>query len=239
MFYLLEPPVTCHSFLNFHLHFSRLSRQRRSLLRSESVILLVDSLYAEAIDAVKLWAPLSASSPKLIWILGEINSEARLWNYSQSVNFSTGSKRFLVNMIQQVENKWWVSWVQNVKQWILTAGHSCAQQYPACHHFPQDSNEWDTVVLSNSFIRSKFSSFRPEGLETTLFQNGCLLFRSPTSSDLCLKLKGSLMFESFQAWPGDLQTAVSSTSVLPIGMQTPVASIETSGGRSTPKLQRQ
>jgi hypothetical protein len=70
--------VTCHSFLNLHLCFSRLSRAVRSLLRSESVKFLVDSLYAKATDAVKSWATLSASVPQLIWILGEINSEARL-----------------------------------------------------------------------------------------------------------------------------------------------------------------
>jgi hypothetical protein len=64
---------------------------------------------------------------------------------------------------------------------------------------------------SNSFICSKFSSFAPDWLETTLFQNGCLTFRSPASSDLCLQLKSSVMSASFQAWPGDLQTAASST----------------------------
>jgi hypothetical protein len=36
------------------------------------------------------------------------------------------------------------------------------------------------------------------------------------------------MSASFQALPGDLQTAAISTSLLPIGMHTPVASIETS-----------
>jgi hypothetical protein len=55
-----------------------LTRRGRSLLRSESVILLVDSLYAEAIETVKSQATLSASLSMLIWILGEINSEARL-----------------------------------------------------------------------------------------------------------------------------------------------------------------
>jgi hypothetical protein len=48
------------------------------LFISERVILLVDSLYAEAIEAVKLRAALSASTPELISILGDINSEARL-----------------------------------------------------------------------------------------------------------------------------------------------------------------
>jgi hypothetical protein len=38
----------------------------------------VDSLYTKAIEAVKSQAALSASSHKLTWILGEINSEARL-----------------------------------------------------------------------------------------------------------------------------------------------------------------
>jgi hypothetical protein len=45
---------------------------------SESVTLLVASLYAEAIEAVKLHAALSASIPELISILRDMNSEARL-----------------------------------------------------------------------------------------------------------------------------------------------------------------
>jgi hypothetical protein len=54
---------------------------------SKSKTLLVDRLYAEATEAVKLHATLLASSSKLILILGDIKSEARLWNYSQSVTF--------------------------------------------------------------------------------------------------------------------------------------------------------
>jgi hypothetical protein len=54
--------------------------------------------------------------------------------------------------------------------------------------------------ISESFICSKFSNFTPEGLETVLYQNGYLEFRSPTSSKLCLKLVRS----SFYVWPGDL-----------------------------------
>jgi hypothetical protein len=42
-----------------------------------------------------------------------------------------------------------------------------------------------------------------------------------------------MMSALFQAWPGDLHTAPSSTLLLPIGMQIPVASIETRGGLST------
>jgi hypothetical protein len=88
--------VTCHSFFNLCLCFNRLFRPGRLLFTSESVILLVNSLYAEAIEAAKSRITLSVSYPELIWILGEINSEARLWNRSQSVNLSMGSKRFLV-----------------------------------------------------------------------------------------------------------------------------------------------
>jgi hypothetical protein len=88
--------------------------------------------------------------------------------------------------------------------------------------------------ISNPFICSKFSIFTPEGLETMLFQSGCSAFRSPVSSDLCLKLKSSVMSASFEAWPGALQqNAASSNSLIPIGMQTSVVSIKTSGGRST------
>jgi hypothetical protein len=42
------------------------------------VILLVDSLYAEATEAVKSRAALSASTPDFIYILGDIKFEARL-----------------------------------------------------------------------------------------------------------------------------------------------------------------
>jgi hypothetical protein len=48
-----------------------------ALLMSEGVILLVASLYAEAIEAVMSRVALSVSSSELIWIMGEINSEAK------------------------------------------------------------------------------------------------------------------------------------------------------------------
>jgi hypothetical protein len=88
--------VTFHSFLNLLLCFSRLSRPGRSLFRSEGVILLDDSVYTEAIEEVNLLTALSATIPELVWILGEINSEARLRNRSQSVNLSIGSEIFLI-----------------------------------------------------------------------------------------------------------------------------------------------
>jgi hypothetical protein len=46
--------------------------------RFESVIFPVDSLYAEAIEAVNSRAALSAPYPELICILSEINSESAL-----------------------------------------------------------------------------------------------------------------------------------------------------------------
>jgi hypothetical protein len=53
-------------------------RPSRSLFRSECVVLFVNSLYAESVEAVKLRAALSASSSELICILDEINSETSL-----------------------------------------------------------------------------------------------------------------------------------------------------------------
>jgi hypothetical protein len=54
--------VTCHSFPNVCSCYTRHSKP-------ESIILLVDSVYAKAIEAVKSWATLSDSSPDLILIL--------------------------------------------------------------------------------------------------------------------------------------------------------------------------
>jgi hypothetical protein len=58
--------------------------------------------------------------------------------------------------------------------------------------------------IAKSFICSKLSSFTPKGLETILFQNGCLAFRSPAKMDLLLKFKSSIMSSSVQALLGDL-----------------------------------
>jgi hypothetical protein len=67
------------------------------------VILLVDSLYAEAIEAVKWHAPSSSSIAELILILGDIKFEASLWNRSQSVNlFEWFLEFFGSNVIQDV-----------------------------------------------------------------------------------------------------------------------------------------
>jgi hypothetical protein len=55
--------VNFHSFLNLRLCFSRLPSPGKCLLRSKSLIFLVDSLFAEAIGAGKSRAALSASFP--------------------------------------------------------------------------------------------------------------------------------------------------------------------------------
>jgi hypothetical protein len=54
--------------------------------------MVVDILYTEAIEAVKLRAALSTSSPELIRILAEINSEARFCSGFQPVDLSTWSE---------------------------------------------------------------------------------------------------------------------------------------------------
>jgi hypothetical protein len=68
--------VSCHNFLSLFFGFNSRSKPGRSVLTSESVTILVDSLYAETMEAVKSWAILSASISVLISSLGGINSEA-------------------------------------------------------------------------------------------------------------------------------------------------------------------
>jgi hypothetical protein len=71
-FLLIGSLVFCHSFLNLFLCFSNLSKPGISLFNSASLILLVDSLYAEAMEAVNSSTALSASTPELIYFLGDI-----------------------------------------------------------------------------------------------------------------------------------------------------------------------
>jgi hypothetical protein len=52
------PLVSWNNFLIFFLYFNSRSRPGRSLFNSDKVILLVDSLYAEATEAVKVRAAL-------------------------------------------------------------------------------------------------------------------------------------------------------------------------------------
>jgi hypothetical protein len=71
--------VSCHSSRSLCLCFNRRSNPGSSwFFMCESETLLVSSLYAEAIEAVKSCTALSAYSFELISILGDIKSEARL-----------------------------------------------------------------------------------------------------------------------------------------------------------------
>jgi hypothetical protein len=84
--------------------FNKWSDPRRSwLFISKRVTLLVDSRCAEFIEAVKTRAALSTPSSELISILGDIKLQPKFWNIFQSVNFSAGSERFCVNLIQYVK----------------------------------------------------------------------------------------------------------------------------------------
>jgi hypothetical protein len=78
--------VSCRNCFSVRLCFNSQSRQGVSLFMSDSVTLLIASLCAKVTEAVKSRATLSASTHELISILGDINSEARLWNWSQSLN---------------------------------------------------------------------------------------------------------------------------------------------------------
>jgi hypothetical protein len=74
---------------------------------SESVTLLVASLYAEAIEAVKLHAALSASIPELISILVDIHSEPEaLKPIPISEIFNMFRKIPNFDIIQYVEYYW-------------------------------------------------------------------------------------------------------------------------------------
>jgi hypothetical protein len=69
--------VACYNFLYFSYTLKDgLDQVYRCL--NLTVILFVDSLYAVALEAVKVRAALSASTPELILTLGDIRFEARL-----------------------------------------------------------------------------------------------------------------------------------------------------------------
>jgi hypothetical protein len=58
--------VSCHSFFTLFLYFNNRSRPGRLLFNSYKMILLVDSLYVNAMEAVKAHTALLASTPELI-----------------------------------------------------------------------------------------------------------------------------------------------------------------------------
>jgi hypothetical protein len=74
--------------------------------------------------------------------------------------------------------------------------------------------------ISNSFIANKSKSFSPERFETAPFQNGCLALRSLAEMNLRPMIKSSVMSVLPQARHGDLETAATSISQLPVGSKT-------------------
>jgi hypothetical protein len=70
--------VSSHNFLSLCFCLSSLSRLDEQRLRSEIVVVLVYSIYAETIDAAKSRAALSTSIHVLISTLGDTKAEARL-----------------------------------------------------------------------------------------------------------------------------------------------------------------
>jgi hypothetical protein len=94
---------------------------------------------------------------------------------------------------------WTERWV--LSQQVMEASHLLHQEisgtwqqiYNATQFSARLVAQYCCAEILKSPIYSKFSSFMPEGLETMLFQNGYLAFRSPASSNLSLKLKSSVM----------------------------------------------
>lgn len=99
--------VSCHRFRRvFSCLIIRWNPGRSWFFMSKSVTLHDDSLNAEAREAVKLRAALSASSSELTSILGDFETVP-------SLNFSTGSQRCLVLTWSSIWNtgRWSKSWI--------------------------------------------------------------------------------------------------------------------------------
>jgi hypothetical protein len=92
-----------------------LSRLNELRLRSEIVLILVDSLYAEAIETEKSRAALSASIHELISTLEHAKAEARLWNRSQSELFNRIRSLPGLNMIHNATHDRYLVWIYDVQ----------------------------------------------------------------------------------------------------------------------------
>jgi hypothetical protein len=82
-----DPSFPASIFVASALMINRRSRPEWSFFMNESVIFVVDNLYSNVLFAVRSRAALSASNSELISILGDINSEAMLWNRFHFVIF--------------------------------------------------------------------------------------------------------------------------------------------------------
>jgi hypothetical protein len=145
-----------------------------------------------------LYRPLHS---EIILALSDITFEARLWNRSQSVNFSSRFKICLVltwSRMWNIIGKWSES---RVSERITSESliFLCTTISSASSPFPtREQWVWHCgAEISKSLVPNNCNSFWPEGLETALFQDECLAFRSPTKMNLCLKLKSSVMSTTF------------------------------------------
>jgi hypothetical protein len=77
-FYILDPWFPAVTFSSSSYNLTTDLEKGRSLFNSNKVILHVDSLYVDAIEAVESRAALSASFPEFMPILNDIEFEARL-----------------------------------------------------------------------------------------------------------------------------------------------------------------
>jgi hypothetical protein len=152
--------------------------------------------------------------PVLISNLGDIKPEARLWNQSQSVNFSFGSEKFLIltwSSMWSIIGKWSES---TISEMVTT---DCLifwwPQGPVCHHFPKV-----TWRICNALFRNE------------LFAFNCL----PRWFYLCSVRVQWCPHHSRDDIEIYRQLQVVLSTWFPTGMQTLVASTETRGeGRST------
>jgi hypothetical protein len=123
--------------------------------------------------------------------LSDISSEACLWNRPQSVNFSTGSERFLVLMWSSTWNIIGRLFESRISE-TLTYYSLIFWWATISNMSPIPAENWWEIVVLKFQIRL-FKSFSPDGFPTAMFQHGCLTFRSSPSMVLFLKPKSLMM----------------------------------------------
>jgi hypothetical protein len=87
---------------------------------------------------------------------------------------------------------------ESQRQRLLTAGHSCAQQYRARHHFLQESNEWDIMVLKFQTQLCAVNSVvsRLKSWKLSYAKNGCFInrYENPCSIVSCVSVVAILIY---------------------------------------------
>jgi len=181
------------------------------------VSLCVNIPYAKAVEAVKLLVAFSASSVVSMWIRGEISSEPRLRNCSQSVWVSTGVEISLAPTLSSMWKKIGRCSESRTSKAVPYDKHFNGTQYQVCYHFLAVYSGWEIEALkSESYHQICPRASHLKGLKRDCFQIGFLGFRSSASKDLVLQLKRSITSAWLQAWPGSLCTAESKMWLFPI-----------------------